>query len=376
MVRSVELWVCSGPYSDSSDSEGHTKGSDGESSSDHTPTELEGSELGHPSSNEQLLQLGIELQLQDSSRVDIDEENGSLFPSMENESDPAESIKERGEAWWMHALHERNIPLELAEECKAGIARTTWDGYLFYFPHFSDQWKKCAHGHIPDNSPDWTVKCADVFLTMKNRGFKVSVIQMVRAAEFFYSVLVFKTVWGDIAIIRILFRVFRLTDKSMKKLAPDIMNPNVLLKYYTEINFVSLITRVIVGTMKEQKFTDEENEECPKASVEDEAKREQANERTLSEEELKSEEVDASMEKLVEEVKTKTVRRKRTKGKKLQTLGDDDRTRDELNVEQNRQEEENDIFIIRTRAQAKRESKTCDFRSFDRSPKGKATTTN
>eukprot|EP00770_Monocercomonoides_exilis_P010325 MONOS_10272.1-p1 / transcript=MONOS_10272.1 / gene=MONOS_10272 / organism=Monocercomonoides_exilis_PA203 / gene_product=unspecified product / transcript_product=unspecified product / location=Mono_scaffold00459:42141-43752(-) / protein_length=371 / sequence_SO=supercontig / SO=protein_coding / is_pseudo=false len=369
---------------------GHTKGSDGESSSDHTPTELEGSELGHPSSNEQLLQLGIELQLQDSSRVDIDEENGSLFPSMENESDPAESIKERGEAWWMHALHERNIPLELAEECKAGIARTTWDGYLFYFPHFSDQWKKCAHGHIPDNSPDWTVKCADVFLTMKNRGFKVSVIQMVRAAEFFYSVLVFKTVWGDIAIIRILFPsgIRKLASKAMKltgvfqgfkpfSFKEATLSPLTIARILpSQINFVSLITRVIVGTMKEQKFTDEENEECPKASVEDEAKREQANERTLSEEELKSEEVDASMEKLVEEVKTKTVRRKRTKGKKLQTLGDDDRTRDELNVEQNRQEEENDIFIIRTRAQAKRESKTCDFRSFDRSPKGKATTTN
>ncbi|KAH7823999.1 uncharacterized protein MONOS_7958 [Monocercomonoides exilis] len=463
---------------DTSDSDGNAKGSDGESSSDYTPAELERSELGHPSSNEQLLQLGIGLQLQDSSGGAMDEEDRSLPSSRENESDPAQSIKERGEAWWLHALHERNVPLELAEECKAGIAHTTWDGYLFCFAHFSDQWKKCAHGHIPDNLPDWTVKCVDVFLTMKNRGFKVSVIQMVRAAVSFYSVLAFNTALGDIAIIRILFRAFRRNDTSRKKMAPEIWNPNILLKYFTELgpnnklsfktltmkvitltmlfsacrftelervnmensrfeeegvyldtvlktshtrseiavpflpdlplicpasaikdlyflvkqkqnsnklllntttfepltasgirklakeamklagvpqrfkpyslkaatlstltmsgippsqiakfarlspktntlvkhyfktNLASSMARVIAGTMKEQKIGDGEKEESPIVSYEEEAKRKQATDGTLSEEESKCEEVEASMEELVEEVKTKTVRHK------------------------------------------------------------------
>ncbi|KAH7818386.1 uncharacterized protein MONOS_8093 [Monocercomonoides exilis] len=518
--------------------------SDGESSSDYTPDELEGSELGHPSSNEQLLQLGIELQLQDSSGGAMDEEDGSLSSSREDESNPAESIKERGEAWWLHALHERGVSLELAEECKAGISKTTWDGYLFCFAHFSDQWKKCAHGHIPDNLPDWTIKCADVFLTMKNRGFKVSVIQMERAAVSFYSVLAFNSALGDIAIIRILFRAFRRNDISRKKMAPEIWNPDVLLKYFTELgpnnklsfktltmkvitltmlfsacrftelervnmensrfeeegvyldtvlktshtrseiavpflpdlplicpasaikdlyflvkqkqnsnklllntttfepltasgirklakeamkltgvpqrfklyslkaatlstltmagipplqiakfarlspktntpakhyfrtNLASSMAQEIAGTMKAQKTGDCERDERLIVSDEEEEKREQANEGTLSEKESMSEEIEASMQELVEDVKTKTVRLKRTKGKKWQIQGEDDRTSDVLNVEQHKQEEENDIFIIRTRAQAKRESKTYDFRSFDRSPKAKATASN
>ncbi|KAH7819663.1 uncharacterized protein MONOS_16698 [Monocercomonoides exilis] len=541
---SLEQRVCSSSSTDTSDSDGNTKGSDGESSSDYTPAELEGSELGHPSSNKQLLQLGVELQLQDSSGGSMDEEDGSLPSSREDESDLAESIKKRGEAWWMHALHERNVRLELAEECKAGIAQTTWDGYLFCFAHFSDQWKKCAHGHIPDNLPDWTVKCADVFLTMKNRGFKVSVIQMVRAAVSFYSVLAFNTALGDIAIIRILFRAFRRNDTSRKKMAPEIWNPNVLLKYFTELgpnnklsfktltmkvitltmlfsacrftelervnmensrfeeegvyldtvlktshtrseiavpflhdlplicpasaikdlyflvkqkqnsnklllntttfepltasgirklakeamklagvpqrfkpyslkaatlstltmagippsqiakfarlspktdtlvkhyfktNLASSMARVIAGTMKEQKIGDCEKEESPIVSDEEEEKREQSTDGTLSEKESKCEEVEASMEELVEEEKTKTVRMTRTRGKKSHIQGEDDRTQDALNCEQHRQEEEKDIFIIRTRAQAKRESKTYDFRSFGRSPDGKATASN
>ncbi|KAH7816346.1 uncharacterized protein MONOS_11949 [Monocercomonoides exilis] len=252
---SLEQRVYSSSPTDTSDSDGNTKGSYGEISIDYTPAELEGSELGHPSSNKQLLQLGIELHLQDSSGGAMDEEDGSLSSSRDDERNPAESIKERGEAWWLHALHERGVSLELAEECKAGIAKTTWDGYLFCFAHFSDQWKKCAHGHIPDNLPDWTVKCADVFLTMKNRGFKVSVIQIVRAAVSFYTVLAFNTALGDIAIIRNLFRAFRRNNTSRKKMAPEIWNLNVLLKYFTELgpnnqlSFKTLTMKVITLTM-------------------------------------------------------------------------------------------------------------------------------
>ncbi|KAH7822364.1 uncharacterized protein MONOS_14231 [Monocercomonoides exilis] len=378
---------------------------------------------------------------------------------------------------------------------------------------------------------------------MKNRGFKVSVIQVVRAAVSFYSVLAFKTALGDIAIIRILFRAFRRNDTSRKKMAPEIWYPNVLLKYFTEfgrnnmlsfktltmkainltmlfsacritelervnikdslfeeedlyldtvlktshtrseiavfflselpltcpasaikdlyflvkqkqnsnklllntttfepltasgirklaketmklagvpqrfmlyslkaatlstltmagippsqiakfarlsskintlvkhyfrINLPSSMVRVIARTMKEQKICDCEKEESPIVSDEEEAKK-QANEGTLSEEESKCQEVEASMEELVEEVKTKTARMTRKRGKKSQTQGDDDRTRDALNSEQHKQEEEKDIYIIRTRVQAKRESKTYDFRSFGRRPEGKATPSN
>ncbi|KAH7817892.1 uncharacterized protein MONOS_15488 [Monocercomonoides exilis] len=96
---SLEQRVCSSSSTDTSDSDGNTKGSDGESSSDYTPAELEGSELGHPSSNQQLLQLGIELQLQDSSGGAMDEEDGGLSSSREDEGNYAESIRERGEAW-------------------------------------------------------------------------------------------------------------------------------------------------------------------------------------------------------------------------------------------------------------------------------------
>ncbi|KAH7822363.1 uncharacterized protein MONOS_14230 [Monocercomonoides exilis] len=96
---SLEQRMCSSSSSDYSESICDSNSSDKESSSDSTPAELEGSELGHPASNEQLLQLGIELQLQDSLGGAMYEEDRSLPSSRKDESDPAESIKERDEAW-------------------------------------------------------------------------------------------------------------------------------------------------------------------------------------------------------------------------------------------------------------------------------------
>ncbi|KAH7828818.1 uncharacterized protein MONOS_14787 [Monocercomonoides exilis] len=151
---------------------------------------------------------------------------------------------------------------------------------------------------------------------------------------------------------------------------------NTLVKHYFKTNLASLMARVIAGTMKEQKIGGCGKEESPIVSDEEEAKREQATDGTLSEEESKYEEVEASVEELVEEVKTKTVRMTRKRGKKLQIQREDDETQDTLNSEQHRPEEEKVIFIIRTRAQAKRESKTYDFRSFGRRPDYKATASN
>ncbi|KAH7828303.1 uncharacterized protein MONOS_14807 [Monocercomonoides exilis] len=111
------------------------------------------------------------------------------------------------------------------------------------------------------------------------------------------------------------------------------------------------MARVIAGIMKEHKITHEEKEECPKVSEEDEAKREQSTDGTLSEEESKCEEVEASMEELVEDVNMKTVRMTRTREKKSHIQGENDRAQDTLNGEQYRQEEEKDVFIIRTRTQ-------------------------
>ncbi|KAH7828304.1 uncharacterized protein MONOS_14808 [Monocercomonoides exilis] len=160
---SLKLRVYSRSSTDTSDSDGNMKGSDGENSSDYIPAELEVSGLEHFSSNEQLLQLGIELHIKDSSRGDMDEEDGTPPSSKEDENSHAQFIKKRCEAWWLHALYERGVFLELAEECKACIAQATSDGYLFCIAHFADQWKKCAHEHIQDNIPEWTFKCADVF---------------------------------------------------------------------------------------------------------------------------------------------------------------------------------------------------------------------
>ncbi|KAH7820999.1 uncharacterized protein MONOS_13119 [Monocercomonoides exilis] len=78
---------------------------------------------------------------------------------------------------------------------------------------------------------------------------------MVTAAVSFYSVLAFNTALGDIAIIRILFRAFRRNDTSRKKMAPEIWNPNILLKYFTEfgpnnkLSFKILTMKVITLTM-------------------------------------------------------------------------------------------------------------------------------
>ncbi|KAH7823639.1 uncharacterized protein MONOS_14275 [Monocercomonoides exilis] len=122
---SLEQRVYSRSSTDTSGSDGNTKGTDGESSSDNTPAKLKGPELGHPASNEQLLQLGIELQYQDSSGGSMDEEYGSLPSYREDESYPTEFIKEKGEAWWFHMLYERGVSIELAKECKAWITMTT-----------------------------------------------------------------------------------------------------------------------------------------------------------------------------------------------------------------------------------------------------------
>ncbi|KAH7825980.1 uncharacterized protein MONOS_4551 [Monocercomonoides exilis] len=108
---------------------------------------------------------------------------------------------------------------------------------------------------------------------------------------------------------------------------------NTLVKHYFKINLASSMARVIAGTMKEQKIGDCEKEESPIVSDEEEEKREQSTDGALSEKESKCEEVEASMEELVEEVKTKTARMTRTRGKKSQMHREDDGTQDGLNSE-------------------------------------------
>ncbi|KAH7822301.1 uncharacterized protein MONOS_6432 [Monocercomonoides exilis] len=150
---------------------------------------------------------------------------------------------------------ERKISEELGEQCRQGVAQSTWDGYLFGFARFAEQWKLCGHSVIPDNLPEWTAKCADVFLSLKNKEVKVSVLQMIRAAVSFFSSLAFNTALGEIPIIKTLFRSLRRTDTARKKTVPEIWNPKTLLKYYNELGpnidltFKALTQKVITLTM-------------------------------------------------------------------------------------------------------------------------------
>ncbi|KAH7824875.1 uncharacterized protein MONOS_7071 [Monocercomonoides exilis] len=239
------------PACDSDDPESTT----GESTSDITPAELEGTELG------ELVKVqspfGMDLEESEGGYVEgsIDATDRCESSTRSIEDNLAECTFRDGEQWWKNALEQKSIPFSLAEECRAGISRSTWRGYLYGFAHFGKQWRECGHGRIPESIQEWAACCANVFLSLRNGGMKLTCLQLTRAAVSLYSNIVFSSFLGDIPIIRTLFRSFRRTDKSRKKKTGDIWNPRKVLSFFSGLgpneglSFKQLTMKVIVLTM-------------------------------------------------------------------------------------------------------------------------------
>ncbi|KAH7818864.1 uncharacterized protein MONOS_14016 [Monocercomonoides exilis] len=144
----------------------------GESSSDITPAELEGTELG------KLVEIhsayGIDQEESEGGSVEVSIDAMDRYESSTRsiEDNQAECTLRDGEQWWKNALEQKSVPFSSAEECRAGISRSTWRGYLYGFAHFGKQWKECGHGRISDSIQMWFACCANMFLSLRKSGMK------------------------------------------------------------------------------------------------------------------------------------------------------------------------------------------------------------
>ncbi|KAH7823784.1 uncharacterized protein MONOS_1865 [Monocercomonoides exilis] len=231
---SMERRSCFGSPSCAADCINDSESEKGESTSDLTPAELERPELGRSFEIDTTQELGLEAAEGSLTERPFNAMDECQSSSRTVEDRVVESIQRDGEEWWKRALEQKAFSTNLAEECRKGIAETTWRGYLFDFAHFGKQWEECGHKEIPDNIFDWASNCANVFLSLRNGGMSLTCLQITRAAVSFYSSLVFNTCLGDIPLIKMLFRAFRRTNRSKKKENREIWNPQTLLKYFAD----------------------------------------------------------------------------------------------------------------------------------------------
>ncbi|KAH7828256.1 uncharacterized protein MONOS_8122 [Monocercomonoides exilis] len=184
---SMERRSCFGSPSCAADCINDSESEKGESTSDLTPAELERPELGHSFEVDTTQELGLEAAKGSVTERPLNAMDECQSSSRTVEDRVVESIQRDGEEWWKRALEQKAFATDLAEECRKGIAETTWKGYLFGFAHFGKQWKECGHKEIPDNIFDWASNCANVFLSLRNGGMSLTCLQITRAAVSFYS---------------------------------------------------------------------------------------------------------------------------------------------------------------------------------------------
>ncbi|KAH7825809.1 uncharacterized protein MONOS_13289 [Monocercomonoides exilis] len=174
----MEERVRSGTPPNSTDSNDDSEGTEGESTSSITPAELEGAELGCVIGEDTSSDIRMEESENSVEKGAINNKHRCMSPSRQIESHIDQSTREKGESWWKRALEERSFPVSLAEECKSGIAQSTWDGYLFGFEHFGEQWEKSDMCIIPEDIHEWAARCSSIFITLKDNGLKLSLISV------------------------------------------------------------------------------------------------------------------------------------------------------------------------------------------------------
>ncbi|KAH7815190.1 uncharacterized protein MONOS_13945 [Monocercomonoides exilis] len=181
----MEERVRSGTPPSSTDSNDDSEGTEGESTCSITPVELEWAELGCVIGEDTSSDIRMEESENSSENGAYNDKHMCMSLSRQVESNIDQSTREKGESWWRRALEERAFPVSLAEECRSGIAQSTWDGYLFGFAHFGEQWENSDMDIIPEDIHEWAA----------------------RSVSYFTS-LVFNTNLWDIPKIKILFRGF------------------------------------------------------------------------------------------------------------------------------------------------------------------------
>ncbi|KAH7821053.1 uncharacterized protein MONOS_8858 [Monocercomonoides exilis] len=252
---SMEERVRSGTPPSSPDTNDDSEGTEGESTSSITLAELEWAELGCAIGEDASSDIRMEESENSTEKGTINGKHRCMSSSRPVKSHIDQSTRVKGESWWRRALEERSFPVSLAEECISGIAQSTWDGYLFGFAHFGEQWEKSDMGIIPEDIHEWAARCSSIFITLRDNGMKLSCLQLIRSAVSFFTSLVYNTNLGDFPIIKILFRGFRRTETTRNKKIQEIWNPKTILTYFSNLgenqslSFKHLTMKAIVLTM-------------------------------------------------------------------------------------------------------------------------------
>ncbi|KAH7825381.1 uncharacterized protein MONOS_11388 [Monocercomonoides exilis] len=248
----MEERVRSGTPSNSSDSNDDSEGTEGESTSSITPAELEGAELRCVIGEDASSDIRMEESENSVEKGAINDKHRCMSPSRQIESHIDQSTREKGESWWKRALEERSFPVSLAEECKSGIAQSTWDGYLFGFAHFGEQWEKSDMGIIPEDIHEWAARCSSIFITLKDNGMKLSFEGIRRLAKETLKEAGIPSHFTPYSIKAATLSTLTMSGippTQIAKFARLSPRTDTLVKHYVKTNLASTLGKVIASTM-------------------------------------------------------------------------------------------------------------------------------
>ncbi|KAH7825989.1 uncharacterized protein MONOS_4560 [Monocercomonoides exilis] len=249
---SMEERVRSGTPPSSPDSNDDSEGTEGESTSSITPAELEGAGLGCAIGEDASSDIQMEESENSTEKGSINGKHRCMSSSRPVKSHIHQSTRVKGESWWRRALEERSFQVSLAEECISGIAQSTWDGYLFGFAHFGEQWEKSDMGIIPEDIHEWAARCSSMFITLRDNGMKLSLKGIRRLAN---KRLKEAGIPGHFTPYSI--KAATLSTLTMSGIPPTQIakfvrlspRTDTLVKHYVKANLASTLGKVIVSTM-------------------------------------------------------------------------------------------------------------------------------
>ncbi|KAH7826800.1 uncharacterized protein MONOS_6950 [Monocercomonoides exilis] len=161
----------------------------------------------------------------------LDETNRSQPSARKNESCSPQPVTISCKEWFKTVLEGKCFSNNVMEICKSSLAQTTWEGYMSGLSNFGSEWAQRGYGPPSDEWSDWVGKCSDIFITLRDRGMKVSSLCQTRSAVSMLTQLLFDRCLGEFPLIKMLFRSFKRAERRKKKDMPQIWNPKIMLDY-------------------------------------------------------------------------------------------------------------------------------------------------